>query len=835
MAPGFRLRLRITCVLRPARTGTPFGEDYHQGMAAQTLELPVTLQRCAGCEDDCTHCIQQRLARRPGIRSVRVDRAASADNSNDQAGTLSLEYDPSLLSLAQVNALLRQAGGCLSDHLAHVVLRVEGMVSPRQERPIETALGRIAGVRAIASYASGTVRLEFDRQRCALPQIVDELDSLGVRLAPIDKPAPAAARALPTWLSLALSSRELVFACIGACFLLAGAIVHWTDGAPWLRLALLLPAYVLCGWHAAIDTFKTLRCLRFDIDVLMVAAALGAALLGHVEEGALLLLLFALGGAGEELAIGRARRAIQALTQLAPTTATRLSPDGETREVRVEDLRVGDRILVQPGRSIGADGTVVAGASAVDQSPITGESVPVEKVVEDAVFAGTINGQGALTVAVTRMASDNTLAKVIRLVEEAQSTKSPTQRFTDRIEQWYVPAVLAMTAGLIVLPPLLGLPSRRHPDSIWAGWFYQAMAFLTAASPCALAIGTPATVLSGIARAARGGVLVKGGAHLENMGRIATVAFDKTGTLTHGKPAVTDVVALGGPETADDLLALAAAAERVSHHPLAAAIVAEADARHLPRHDAHEAVQSPGLGVRARVLGRDVAVGRLAMFGATGPAEALVAELERKGLTVACVSLDGQVRGLVALADRPRPGAREAIARLRDLGVKRTIMLTGDNAAVAQSVAGELGIDEVAAELMPDAKLEHVRRLDERYGRVAMVGDGVNDAPAMANATVGIAMGAASGGGAASDVALETADVVLMTDDLARLPEALGVARAARRIIVQNLVIALGVMMIVAPVAAMGLTNIAAAVTLHEGSTVLVVINALRLLGYRAR
>jgi Cd2+/Zn2+-exporting ATPase len=801
-------------------------------MVARSIELPVTLRRCEGCEEDCTHCIQQRLAHRPGIRSVRVQRHPTGPA---ESGTLALDYDPSLLSLSQLNALLRQAGGCLSDHLAHVVLRVDGLVSPRQERPIESALSRIDGVRAIVSYTSGTVRLEFDRRHCALPEIVDRLEAMGVRLLPVDHAPPreSARGRWPAWLTLAMSSRELVFAAIGACFLLAGAIVYWTGGAGWLRGALLAFAYVLCGWHAAIDTFTTLRRLRFDIDVLMVAAATGAAALGHYEEGALLLLLFALGGAGEELAIGRARRAIAALTQIAPATAVRVEQDGRTREVRVEELQLDDRIVVQPGQRVAADGVIVAGASAVDQSPITGESVPVEKAVGDRVFAGTINGHGAVTVAVSRLAADNTLSRIIRLVEQAQSTKSPTQRFTDRIEQWYVPAVLAMTAALIVLPPLLELPSRRHPDAPWAGWFYQAMAFLTAASPCALAIGTPAAVLSGIARAARSGVLVKGGAHLENLGRVHAVAFDKTGTLTRGRPEVTDVLSVAEDHcNADEMLALAGGAERASQHPLAQAIVAYAEQRGVRRLDPVDAMQTPGLGVRAAVDGRDVVVGRVSMFDDAAASGERVAELERSGRTVVGVSVDGRVVGLIALADRARAGAREAIVALRRLGVRRTIMLTGDNAAVARAIADELGIDDVAAELMPDAKLDHVRRIDQEYGRVAMVGDGVNDAPAMANATVGIAI-ADPGGGSASDVALETADVVLMTDDLHRLPEAVAVARAARRIIVQNLVIALGVMAIVAPVAAVGLTSIAAAVTLHEGSTVLVVLNALRLLRKR--
>jgi Cd2+/Zn2+-exporting ATPase len=791
--------------------------------------------------------------------------ATSADApSKLHHGTLELEFDSDVITLQDINAYLRETGVCMGINLAHVVLKVQGILSPRQELVIEATLSKLPGVRATASFASQTVLLEFDRQRCQLPMIVDRLEKLSVTLRQIEtrtaqekliddrkeklSALPLRARVyekLPPWMQTALGSRELVLACVGALFLIAGTSVHLSDGPQWLRLSLLAVTFVTCGYHTAIDTLKTLIHLRFDIDVLMFAAAIGAALLGHYEEGALLLLLFALGGAGEDLALGRARKAIAALSAIAPRTATVLSADGELREVLVEQLAIGDRVLVHAGERLAADGEVIDGASAIDQSPITGESAPVEKAKGDAVFAGTINGQGRLVIRVTKTAADNTLAKVIRLVEEAQASRSPTQLFTDRVEKWYVPAVLIGTGLLIVLPPLLNIPARREEGSLWAGWFYQAMAFLTAASPCALAIGTPAAVLSGIGRAARGGVLIKGGAHLEALGRIKAVAFDKTGTLTRGQPRVSAVEAVRAGWDHATVLQWAAAVERGSEHPLARAIVAEADSQPssaaIPALIVTDVHQSPGLGITATVAGRPVSVGRLdspadAGVNPGGPddsrswsarAEALTAQ----GATVVALRVDDEMVGLIALADTVRPTAARTLAALRELGVQRTIMLTGDNHRAAAAVAKQVGVDDFHAELLPADKLALVRQLDAELGGVAMVGDGVNDAPALAGATVGIAVGGAAGTG--SDVALETADVALLADDLGKLPEAIGVGRFTRRIITQNLVIALGVIGVMAPLAALGFAPIAVAVLLHEGSTVVVVLNALRVLGYR--
>jgi Cd2+/Zn2+-exporting ATPase len=550
----------------------------------------------------------------------------------------------------------------------------------------------------------------------------------------------------------------------------------------------------------------------------MFAAAFGAAAIGHPEEGALLLVLFAFGGAGEAMAMDRARNAIEKLTKLAPETATMRDETGNERLVPVAALKPGDRILIRPFDRVSADGAVEEGESAIDQSPITGESVPIEKSPGESVFAGTINGQGLLVVRVTRTSAESTLSKIIRLVHEAQASKSPTQLFTDKVEKRYVPLVLIATALLIVVPPLV-------QGGNLSAWFYRAMAFLTAASPCALAIGTPAAVLCGIARAAQIGVLVKGGAHLETLGRVKTVALDKTGTLTRGRPEVTAIVPLDSVDESE-LLRLAASVEQVSTHPLAAAIVAEAKHREVRLPDATDVQQIAGKGIMGMVEGRRVEIGRLT---SDRPSSQL-AELLDAGNTVVQVTIDNRVAGAIALADRPRDNAIDALQRLQRIGVRRRIMLTGDNRNVANAIAAKLGVDEVHAELMPQDKLRIVIELREKYGSIAMIGDGVNDAPALAAADVGIAMG-----GAGTDVALETADVALMADDLGKLPDAIALSRFARRIITQNLAIALGVIAVLAPLSALGFTYLGVAVLFHEGSTVVVVLNSMRILLYGRR
>lgn len=635
---------------------------------------------------------------------------------------------------------------------------------------------------------------------------------------------------------------ELIASLLCGALLGVGfAIEKLAPSAPaWAPLAAYVAAYGFGGFYTLREAVENLRQKRFEIDTLMLVAALGAASLGAWAEGALLLFLFSLGHALEHFAMGRARRAIEALAELAPPMAN-VRRDGAILEIRVEELVVGDVVVIRPNERLPADGFVIKGETAIDQAPITGESVPVDKrpvadreaararpnLVEatSKVFAGSINGGGAIEAEVTRLSGDTTLAKVVQMVSEAETQKSPTQRFTDRFERVFVPAVLALTAILLLAWLVIDEPFSKS--------FYRAMAVLVAASPCALAIATPSAVLSGVARAARGGVLVKGGAPLENLGSLVAIAFDKTGTLTEGKPRITDVAPVDGASERE-LLRIAVAVEQLSDHPLALAIARDGRERlgseAVP--EAHGLRSLTGRGVTATVDGETVWIGKAEMFGADGLADLqpdTVRALERlrqAGRTTMVVRKGDRDLGVIGLMDTPRAAARATLARLRDLGVQRMIMISGDHQTVADAIARDVGLDEAWGDLMPEDKVASIRKL-AGADKVAMVGDGVNDAPAMASATVGVAMGAAG-----SDVALEAADVALMADDLARLPFAVGLSRRTRSVIRQNVFISLGVVALLVPATILGL-GIGPAVAAHEGSTLVVVFNALRLLAYR--
>jgi len=645
----------------------------------------------------------------------------------------------------------------------------------------------------------------------------------GDAAAPLPKAVPLPSRIFDMLASVCravLHDRELLLVAVSGALLLAGFLVHVFDGSQVARLVLLALSAVLSSTSTFVEAVAVLRRFRVDVDVLMFVGAIGAAALGHFEEGAFLLFLFGLGAAGEHLALERAKRAVEALSDLAPDTADRIEADGTTRRVPVEDIRVGDHIAVHPFDRVPIDGEVELGTSAIDQSPVTGESIPVDKGIGDDVFAGTVNGEGEIVVCVTRLAGESTLARIMRMVEEAQSAQSPAERFTERVERIYVPIVFILAAVVICIPP-------------WASWeewgvsFYRGMAFLVAASPCAVAIGTPAAILCGLGRSARIGVLMKGGAALESLGRMKAVAFDKTGTVTVGEPRVIEVAAVGSASE-QELLGLAAAVEQNVSHPLAEAIVAEAASRAIDLPETDTVRQIAGRGALAEIDGLDVSVGRSSMGVMGNEASAAVDRLSARGASVVCVFRAGAAIGVIGLADTARPEAAAAVADLHALGVETVAMITGDHAGAAAAVAEDVGIDDVRADLLPEDKLQIVEELRAKCGSVAMVGDGVNDAPALAAADVGIAMGAAG-----TDVAMETADVVLMGSDLQLLTDAVALSQASRRMIGQNLLIALGVICIVSPLAVIGVADLGPAVLLHEGSTIVVVLNALRLLRWK--
>jgi len=635
---------------------------------------------------------------------------------------------------------------------------------------------------------------------------------------------------------------ELIFAGVSGILLLAGwGIEKFSFGPSWLPTASFVAAYFFGGFFTAKEAIENIRARRFEIDTLMLVAAVGAAALGKWAEGALLLFLFSLGHSLEHYAMGRARRAIEALAKLAPETAN-VRRNGTMIELPVSQLQLGDIVIVRPNERLPADGVVTRGTSSVNQAPVTGESVPVDKqpasdpaeavkafdkvAAVNRVFAGTINGSGVIEVMVARRADQSTMARVVKMVADAETQRSPTQNFTEKFERIFVPAVLVLVTILLFAGVVVDEP---FSDS-----FYRAMAVLVAASPCALAISVPSAVLSGVARAARGGVLVKGGAPLENLGTLTSIAFDKTGTLTEGKPKLTDAVAANGASE-QELLSVAMAIEEHSDHPLASAVVVGAKERlgnSVIPVQASDIKSITGRGVQAMVGEELVYIAKPVFFSETDgnvlPVDVLNADLKlvEAGRTTMIVLKGKRFLGVLGVMDTPRPVAGEVMAALRGLGIDRLIMISGDNQQVANAVAKSVGLTEARGDLMPEQKVEAIKELRDKHGKVAMVGDGVNDAPAMANATVGIAMGAAG-----SDVALETADVALMADDLAQLPFAVGLSRSTSRIIKQNLWVSLGVVAVLIPATIMGL-NIGTAVIFHEGSTLLVVINALRLLVY---
>jgi len=593
-------------------------------------------------------------------------------------------------------------------------------------------------------------------------------------------------------------------------------------GLPALALPLFLLAYVSAGWDATLRAARALRSGELDVDVLMLLAAFGAAIVGHWLEGAVLLFLFSLGNTLESFAFRRTRRSIEALVELSPDEAILLE-GSEERTVAVERLQPDDVVRVRPGDRIPVDGTVVGGGSAVDESTLTGESVPVDKRPGDPVFAGTLNESGSLDIRMTRPADQTALARIISMVEEARESRAPTQSWIEEVEGRYAAGVI-LASGLAILIPWT-LMGWTFDDA-----FYRAMTLLVVASPCALVISIPATIVSAVANGARHGILFKGGAHIDALADVTTFAMDKTGTVTVGHPEVIAIRPTAGAaaESSDRLLSLAAAAEHRSEHHLAASILRAAEARSLPIAEPKAFQSFAGEGVEAHVEGKRVRVGKSAFIQAgVARFDESVAEVLREqhpAATLVHVAIDGAHAGGFAIQDHPRDGARSAVAALRASGIERVMMLTGDSDATARAVGQSVGIEEIHAALAPDEKSQILRGADGPGG-VAMVGDGVNDAPALAVADVGIAIGVAG-----TDVALETADVVVMGEDLSNLAHAVRLSRRTRRIVRQNLVFAVSMMTILVFAALMGWIGLTVGVIGHEGSTVVVVFNGLRLL-----
>ena len=824
------------------------------------INLDIILPDVPNEKDSCVQRIITEMKGRPGIDNVHI-----VPETVDKKSQLCFHYNPDIITVGHIQKLAEQAGAKITQKYRHLLVEVDGIRHQRQTKLVEAELKNKQGILSVAASAGGTVLIEFDSAVTSEQQIYSFLKKEGLKILNekvAGKPRISRQQTIQEHNHKEKSGHkheegeehghshggilgkntELIFSIICGGLLATGFLLsRFTDITLIVPQTLYISAYFFGGFFTAKEAVQTIAKGGFEIDFLMLVAAIGAAILGSWFEGALLLFLFSMGHALEHFAMEKARKSIAALTELAPKTAL-LKQNGQTKEVKIEELKKGDIIVVKPNTKISADGIIVNGGGSVNQAPITGESIPVDKVaIEESdispdqadkldskyrVFAGTINGNESMEVKVVKEASDSTLSRLVKMVNEAQTQKSPTQRFTDKFERYFVPVVLVLVTLLCFSFLVIDEPFSKS--------FYRAMSVLVAASPCALAISTPSAVLSGVARAARSGVLIKGGRPLEDLGVLTALAFDKTGTLTEGKPKLTQIIPLNGLDE-DKFLKIVVAVESLSDHPIAKAIVKDGKERlkvdNIPHASDMEAVL--GKGIKAVLENNTIYAGNLGLFGTLDnnkPGEEIIStvdKLEAEGNTTMVIRKNDEYIGIIAVMDTPRAEVKEVLIKLKETGIRRMVMLTGDNQRVAEAVAKQVGITDAWGGLLPEQKVGAIVELTKEENKTAMVGDGVNDAPAMAKSTVGIAMGAAG-----SDVALETADIALMGDKLQLLPFAIGLSRKAKRIIKQNLIVSLGVVVMLIPLTILGIATIGPAVIAHEGSTLVVVFNALRLLVY---
>lgn len=735
--------------------------------------------------------------------------------------------------------------------------KIQGMDCAHCAEELEEGVGRLAGVDHVqVDFVTAKMTIEGN---VPLPLLKQRVEALGKKIADSDESVEAGLRPTPiqggagilAFIQYLLGETETRLALVGGGIILATLAASLLGLSPSIANWLYIAATLIALYPIARSGLNNLLINRsFNINLLMTIAAIGAIFIGEMLEAATVIFLFAIGEALEGYNAERARRSLRSLMDLAPAQAIRLrraapsflSGSGENviwlnapaeEIVPVEALEIGDTILVKPGERVAMDGVVTAGRSGVNQAPITGESMPVHKEANSEVFAGSINGEGALEVRVTHRAADNTLSRIIQMVEQAQSVRAPSQRLIDQFARYYTPGVVVVALLVAVIPPLFfnapfyDVPGESH------GWLYRALTLLVIACPCALVISTPVTIISAITAAARRGVLIKGGAHLESLGLVRAMAFDKTGTLTQGKPVVTqtrsvDCVTGESCEKCDDVLALASAVERRSAHPLAQAVVNAAHERGLDQiYAPAEAVEMlSGRGVQGNVNGKLVTVGSHRLFEDEHPHSRelcqWVDQTEANGATAMLLCDGERVRGFIAVADEARADSQKAVEELNSLGIE-TVMLTGDNAQVAKAIGQRVGVRDVRAELLPAGKVDAVKALIAKFNKVAMIGDGINDTPALAAATVGVAMG-----GAGSAQALETADIALMADDLKQLPFAVRLSRFARRLIAQNIIFSLGLKLAFMLLAINGEASLWMAVLADVGMSLVVTLNGMR-------
>jgi Cd2+/Zn2+-exporting ATPase len=769
----------------------------------KTLDLPILLPDANECSL-CIERLRESLARTPGIDSATI---------SDDHASLHLAYDPEQVTIERLEREAAQIGVELGQRIRHETLGIVGMDCPDCALKLEKGVKKLPGVLASqVNFAAARMWIEYEPDSVGVSQVVGRIESLGYGVESEEDEA----RSSDLW-----SNRGLfLHAGLSGAFLLLGHLAERFAGAAAFSAPLFALSILSGGYPLARTALGALKAMTFDTDFLMLVAAMGAAVIGQWAEGAMVIFLFSLGNSLESLTVEKTRKSIRELMDFAPQTALKVHEDHD-HEIPIREIQPGDRLRILPGAKIPADGSVISGHSSVSEAAITGESMPSDKSAGDPVFAGALNGSGSLIMEATRRYEDSTLSRIIHLVEEAQAQKAPSQRFTERFGRIYTPSVI--TAALLtgfVWPFVVG--------ASFTLWFHRALTFLVVACPCALVISIPVAVAAAIGRAARQGVLSKGGAALEALGGIRCVAFDKTGTLTTGEIEVTELLAVEGISESE-LLRLTAATERHSEHPLAKAVLRRAGREGVPLANSEDFDSVPGRGAEAILDRASLLVGNRAFMEERGvDLSALndhAGEWLAKGKTVIWTARDGALIGALATEDAIRPESREALNRLRQVGVSHVAMITGDDAKVANAVADQLGIEERYANALPEQKANILKALMRRHGDTAMAGDGVNDAPSLALATVGIAMGAAG-----SDVALETADFALMSDDLNGVAFAVALSKRMRTIIRQNLLIAFGAVFLLVGGIFFNRVSLTMGVLGHEGSALLVILNGMRLL-----
>ena len=758
---------------------------------------------------DCQSCaltIEKNVISLDGVDSAAV---------NVIRGDLSISFDPEIISSEKISNKVKSLGYTVGDNDRQIsVFKVSGMDCAAEEKLIRNSLGREKGIHKLEFDLMGE-RLTVEHSLSS-HAIIQNISAAGLRaeIEGRDQLDDGKDRI----------RKRIMLTIISGLFIAAGAILDFTDIFQQALIPLYIAAMLSGGIHMARKGFYALKTLTLDMNFLMTLAVIGAAFIGEWLEGAMVIFLFSIAELLEAGSLNRARNAIRSLMELAPDTARVIRDNGEFETLQIDNIEVGTMISVRPGERIPLDGEVIANYGYVNEAPITGESMPVEKVIGDPVFAGSINGDSALEIRVTRVFSESTISRIIKLVEDARNNKSPSEKFVDKFSRYYTPIVVGLSAAMIIVPTLIF-------DASFNTWFYRALVLLVVACPCALVISTPVTIVSGLTRAARSGVLIKGGNYLEAMANVDAIVLDKTGTITIGKPEVSEVISLNSlPE--DKILSIAASVESASEHPVANAIIAETERREISYEKGENLHNHPGEGAHAVVDSKQIYVGNHKFFEKSGlcndEIEHKLELIENRGKTAVLVWDEKSAIGMIAVEDRIRPTARKVIERFSSFGIEKTYLLTGDNNRTAASIANQAGIKEFQGELMPEGKMEFINNLSNNGYVTMMIGDGVNDTPALAAADIGVAMGSAG-----SDQALETADVALMSDDLTKLPFAIALAKKSLRIVKANIAFAIGIKAVFMLMAPFGLATLWMAVGADMGASLIVIINGMRVLRFK--